>query len=57
MMSDLLRKLAYRILPGLAIGLCIVVLCIDYLFSIPVQKPIFYIIPAMLFLIFLGRRQ
>jgi len=55
-MSDFFKRLVYRIMPGVAIAICIVVLIIDFIFRLPVQTPIYFIIPSMLLIIYLGSR-
>ncbi len=55
-MSDFFKRLVYRIMPGVAIAICILVLIIDFIFRLPVQTPIYFIIPSMLLIIYLGSR-
>jgi hypothetical protein len=55
-MSDFFKRLVYRIMPGVAIAICIVVLIIDFVFRLPVQTPIYFIIPSMFLIIYLGSR-
>lgn len=56
-MSDFFKRIVYRIMPGVAIAICIVVLIIDFVFRLPIQTPIYFIIPSMLLIIYLGCRN